>query len=426
MATTASLDNIFFYHGPPSQSTVRKPPERSPAVRGCPSQVVFSIPSPREPPVDYTGAGIDTGSLKPRIVSTIAPSHRQELSPSQLSSGASGHIVPEETTQTPDAACSTVGASAPGSVGSSRAHSAESVAAACSPPLQIEFTAPLSSAADLQASTERSRGANITSAGPGSRSCTEDMESVLVAETGNTSGLTSDGGVAARELSTGQPSARTTSWPSPPSCVDAHRHSVGLSPSTWIPLANSDGSDGDVSWRPQPYVADLSRQAASLYKASSRCLQSGPDNNVRSAESVEADDAPRGEIARPGLQKSSASGTHFRSRYLPKATSDDIESEAPRKPYQRVRTKLSSHSSSNSALRPSRRGPSTRPETAIRPSRPTWAVNRIVGSRRRGSKLYYRVRWQDTWEPAKCLQGSADTAIQEYEDATKWKSTCSQ
>ncbi|KAK4551926.1 hypothetical protein LTR86_010827, partial [Recurvomyces mirabilis] len=372
------------------------------------------------------GAGIDTGSLKPRIVSIIAPSHRQEFSPSQLLSGASGHTVPEETVQTADAAFSTVGASAPESVGSSRAHSAESVAAACSPPLPIVFTAPSSSAAELQASTESSRGANVTSAGPGSRSCIEDMESVSVAETGNNSGVTSDGEVAARELSTGQPFARSTSWPSAPSCVEAPRRSVGLSPSTWIPLANSDGSDGDVTWRSQPYVADLLRQAASLYKASSRCLQSGPDKDVRSAESVEAGDAPRGEIARPCLQKSSASGTHFRSRHLPTATSDDSESEAPRKPYQRLRTKLSSRSSSNSTLRPSRRGPSSRPETAIRPSRPTWAVNRIVGSRRRGSKLYYRVRWQDTWEPAKCLQDSADTAIEEYEDATKWKSTCSQ
>lgn len=35
---------------------------------------------------------------------------------------------------------------------------------------------------------------------------------------------------------------------------------------------------------------------------------------------------------------------------------------------------------------------------------------------RRGNRreLFYRVRWEDTWEPAETLQGGADTAIAEY------------
>lgn len=47
---------------------------------------------------------------------------------------------------------------------------------------------------------------------------------------------------------------------------------------------------------------------------------------------------------------------------------------------------------------------------------PTWLVDQVVGSVRRGKRgeLFYRVRWEDTWEPAECLQGGADTAIAEY------------
>jgi hypothetical protein len=45
---------------------------------------------------------------------------------------------------------------------------------------------------------------------------------------------------------------------------------------------------------------------------------------------------------------------------------------------------------------------------------PTWAVDRIVTSARRGGRQVYLVRWKDTWEPAEGLHGTADTAIEEY------------
>ncbi|KAK0886890.1 hypothetical protein LTR02_017728 [Friedmanniomyces endolithicus] len=48
------------------------------------------------------------------------------------------------------------------------------------------------------------------------------------------------------------------------------------------------------------------------------------------------------------------------------------------------------------------------------PNEPRWAVDRIVSSVRRKGKLFYRVRWEDTWEPAEGLHGGADIAIAEF------------
>jgi hypothetical protein len=45
---------------------------------------------------------------------------------------------------------------------------------------------------------------------------------------------------------------------------------------------------------------------------------------------------------------------------------------------------------------------------------PTWAVDRIVESVCRKGELFYKVRWEDTWEPAASLQGCADAAIEEF------------
>ena len=47
-------------------------------------------------------------------------------------------------------------------------------------------------------------------------------------------------------------------------------------------------------------------------------------------------------------------------------------------------------------------------------NKPTWAVDRIVGSICENGKLFYRVRWEDTLEPAENLRGCADTAIAEF------------
>ena len=58
-------------------------------------------------------------------------------------------------------------------------------------------------------------------------------------------------------------------------------------------------------------------------------------------------------------------------------------------------------------------------ECAVLPSipelcdEPTWAVDRIVESVCRKGELFYKVRWEDTWEPAASLQGCADAAIEE-------------
>lgn len=52
--------------------------------------------------------------------------------------------------------------------------------------------------------------------------------------------------------------------------------------------------------------------------------------------------------------------------------------------------------------------------STTQPDEPRWAVDRIVNSRRRKGKLFYRLRWEDTWEPAESFYGSADTAIAEF------------
>lgn len=61
------------------------------------------------------------------------------------------------------------------------------------------------------------------------------------------------------------------------------------------------------------------------------------------------------------------------------------------------------------------RARSVRPEPEPHNS-PTWLVDRIVDSQRRGKrgKVFYRVKWEDNWEPAESLQGGADAAIAEY------------
>jgi len=45
---------------------------------------------------------------------------------------------------------------------------------------------------------------------------------------------------------------------------------------------------------------------------------------------------------------------------------------------------------------------------------PTWEVDRIIGSARKHGKVFYRVQWEPTWEPAESLQGSADAAVAEF------------
>ncbi|KAK4551463.1 hypothetical protein LTR86_011155 [Recurvomyces mirabilis] len=406
MATAASLDKMVFYRGPPSQSTARKSFEQFAASRSRPGEAVFSISSAcHQSPTDHPGAGMDTGS---RIASMIAPSHGRELHPSQLLSRAAGNSPFGGTMQIADATFSTVSiASTAASLSDSHVSLAESVVAASSLPLQIEPPFTRSSVAELLGHAEKPCGDITKSAEPGVWSRTEGTD--------DNSEMSSTGRVSARELSTGQPSARFISRPSPPTCLEPDRHSIGLSSSTSIPSADSDGSDGDAASRLSPYIADLSRQAASLHGTSSRRPTLGLDNNIQFAV------ANRGEIARPRLQKSLASGAHFQLRCLATAPSDDSESEseAPRKPYRRLRTKTSSCPASSSANSLSSPRHSASPKVVSRPSGPTWAVARIANSRRRGSKLYYRVRWRDTWEPADCLQGSADTAIQEYEDAAK-------
>ena len=47
-------------------------------------------------------------------------------------------------------------------------------------------------------------------------------------------------------------------------------------------------------------------------------------------------------------------------------------------------------------------------------SKPTWEVDRIVGSARRHGKIFYKVQWEPTWEPAETLEGSADAAVAEF------------
>ncbi|KAK3669919.1 hypothetical protein LTR78_010170 [Recurvomyces mirabilis] len=406
MASAASLDKMVFYRGPPSQSTARKSFEHFAAARSRPGEAVFSFSSAcHQPPADYPGAGMDTGS---RVASMIAPSHGRELHPSQPLSRAAGSSSCGGTMQIPDATFSTVSiASTAASLSDSHVSLAESVVAACSSPLQIERPPTRGSVAELLGHAEKPCGDTTTSAEPGVWSRTEDTDDNLE--------VSSTGGVSARELSTGQPSARFIGRPSPPTCLEPDRHATGLSSSTSIPSADSDGSDGDAVSRLSSYIADLSRQAASLHGTSSRRPTWGLDNDIQFAV------ADRGTIARPRLQKSLASSAQFQSRRLATAPTGDSESEseAPRKPYRRLRTKPSSCPASSSANSLSRPRHSTRPKVVSRPSGPTWAVARITNSRRRRSKLYYRVRWRDTWEPADCLQGSADTAIQEYEDAAK-------
>nr|POF00357.1 hypothetical protein CFP56_79560 [Quercus suber] len=43
-----------------------------------------------------------------------------------------------------------------------------------------------------------------------------------------------------------------------------------------------------------------------------------------------------------------------------------------------------------------------------------WAVKCIVSKRRIKGKLFYKVKWEDTWEPAESLQGCAEIAISEF------------
>ncbi|KAK3669233.1 hypothetical protein LTR78_010887 [Recurvomyces mirabilis] len=361
MASAVSLDKMVFYPGPPPQSTARKSFEHFAASRSRPGEAVFSISSAcHQPPVNRPGAGMDTEF---RIASIIAPSHGRELHPPQLLSRAAGDSPVGEAMQIPDATFSTAStASTAVSLGDNHVSLAESVVAACSSPLQIERTPTRSSVAELPGHAEKLCWDTTTSAEPGVPFRTEDTD--------DRPAMSSTSGVSARELSTEQPSTRFISCLSPPTFLEPGRHSDGLSPSTSIPPAGSDGSD--TAWR---------------------------------------------------LQKSLASSTHFQSRCLATAPTDDSESEseseAPRKPYRRLRTKTSSCPASSSANLLSRHRHSSRPEVVSRPSGPTWAVARITNSRRRGSKLYYRVSWQDTWEPADCLQGSADTALQEYEYAAK-------
>lgn len=42
-------------------------------------------------------------------------------------------------------------------------------------------------------------------------------------------------------------------------------------------------------------------------------------------------------------------------------------------------------------------------------------VDRIVGSMCKNGERYYKVKWEETWEPAENLRGCAETAIAEFE-----------
>lgn len=48
-------------------------------------------------------------------------------------------------------------------------------------------------------------------------------------------------------------------------------------------------------------------------------------------------------------------------------------------------------------------------------NKPTWEVDRIVGSMCKNGERYYKVKWEETWEPAENLRGCAETAIAEFE-----------
>jgi len=52
-------------------------------------------------------------------------------------------------------------------------------------------------------------------------------------------------------------------------------------------------------------------------------------------------------------------------------------------------------------------------------SEPSWEVDRIIGSASRHGKVFYKVQWEPTWEPAESLQGSADAAVAEFRSSNK-------
>jgi len=54
---------------------------------------------------------------------------------------------------------------------------------------------------------------------------------------------------------------------------------------------------------------------------------------------------------------------------------------------------------------------------------PTWENHRIVGSVRKHGKVFYKVQWKPTWEPAASLQGSADATIEEFRSSNKYRVT---
>ncbi|KAK3670013.1 hypothetical protein LTR78_010112 [Recurvomyces mirabilis] len=220
MASSVSLDRMVFYPGPPSQSTARKSFEHFAASRSHPGEAVFSISSAcHQPPADHPGAGMDTGS---RTASIIAPSHSQELHPSQLLSRAAGNSPVREAMQTPDATFSTASmASTAASLSDSHVSLAESVVAACSSPLQIEHPPTRSSVAKLLGHAEKLCWDTTTSAEPGVPFRTEDTD--------DNPAMSSTGGVSSRELLTEQPSARFISCLSPPTFLEPGRHSDGLS-----------------------------------------------------------------------------------------------------------------------------------------------------------------------------------------------------
>ncbi|KAK5150379.1 hypothetical protein LTS14_010218 [Recurvomyces mirabilis] len=225
IASAASLDNMVFYQGPPLQSAARKTSERIPASKSGPGEVVFSLSSHCQPPIDPFGGEIDTGSLKLRVASMIAPLHGQKLSSSQPLPGASRSSFLDETVQIPDAVFST-----------------PKIVSTVEP---VDSSRSPGSVAKLLGPTDKLYGALISSAGPIIHSRPEDTESTSVGETGDNCGPWSDGGVPARDLSNRRPSARSTSWPSLTACDDTDEHSVGFPISTRVPSADFDGSNSD-------------------------------------------------------------------------------------------------------------------------------------------------------------------------------------
>ncbi len=62
-------------------------------------------------------------------------------------------------------------------------------------------------------------------------------------------------------------------------------------------------------------------------------------------------------------------------------------------------------------------------ETEVKPKQTKWIVEKIVGKKKQGRTIYYRVKWQgydssqDTWEPRENLMEDVPAMVQEYEDS---------